>query len=255
MGNLIAKFAFFPPRDTYSEKDVSVWLQAEGGHRIAVYLVKYPRPRFCLLLSHGNAEDIGMNQTFCRWMSNELQVDVVTYDYVGYGLSSGQPSEADLYTSIDAVYKYLTQSLQFPLSHIILLGKSLGSAPSIDLASRHRVQGLILVSPLASGARVVMPASENPFLDSMFCNNIGKISNVKSAVFIMHGDEDEVVPFSNGQQLYNKCKHTHPVPPLWIAGAHHNDIESLFAQQFLGGMRMFLDHCWELRALSAGSVP
>lgn len=65
------------------------------------------RPRFVLLFSHGNAEDIGLNKPFCEWLSAELKVDVVTYDYVGYGLAEGEPCEKYLYQCIDAVYAYL----------------------------------------------------------------------------------------------------------------------------------------------------
>lgn len=40
-------------------------------------------PRFTLLFSHGNAEDIGVNKLFCEWLSDQLSVDIVTYDYTG----------------------------------------------------------------------------------------------------------------------------------------------------------------------------
>ena len=206
-------------------------------------------PRFTLLFSHGNAEDIGVNKSFCEWLSEQLKVDVVTYDYAGYGLATGEPSEKNLYADSTAVYDWMKNTLGLRTDQIILYGKSLGTAPSIDLASRVSSMGLILVSPLASGARVVFPNMKNGLLDKVFCPSVAKIPKVKAPINIFHGTNDEVIHISNGQSLYEACRPNHPLPAVWVDGAGHNDIESRYHVTFLKGMRMFLDHCEELRAL------
>jgi len=109
--------------------------------------------------------------------------------------------------------------------------------------------GVILVCPLASGARVVFPTMKNGMLDQVFCPSIDKIGRVEQAVMIMHGTKDDVIDVSNGQDLYEACRSHHPLPPVWVDGAGHNDIESRFHAVFLKGLRMFLDHCTELRQL------
>jgi pimeloyl-ACP methyl ester carboxylesterase len=71
---------------------------AAQGCTVPLMHIKHKNPRFTLLFSHGNAEDIGVNKLFCEWLSAQLAVDIVTYDYTGYGLSSGdEPCEKHLY--------------------------------------------------------------------------------------------------------------------------------------------------------------
>lgn len=105
-------------------------------------------------------------------------------------------------------------------------GKSLGTAPSVDLATTAKCMGVILVSPLASGARVVFPNVKNSLLDKVFCPSVAKIGRIKAPINIIHGTNDEVIHMSNGKSLYEACKVNHPLPPVWVDGAGHNDIES-----------------------------
>mmetsp|Transcript_47991 Transcript_47991/g.74956 ORF Transcript_47991/g.74956 Transcript_47991/m.74956 type:complete len:148 (+) Transcript_47991:164-607(+) len=143
----------------------------------------------------------------------------------------------------------MKEELHLRSDQIILYGKSLGTAPTIDLATREPAMGVVLVSPLASGARVVFPKMKNGFLDQVFCPSIDKIEKVTHATMIMHGTKDEVIDVCNGQDLYEACKPFHPLPPVWVDGAGHNDIESRYHTIFLKGLRMFLDHCAEIRSV------
>mmetsp|Transcript_61644 Transcript_61644/g.151726 ORF Transcript_61644/g.151726 Transcript_61644/m.151726 type:complete len:256 (-) Transcript_61644:229-996(-) len=251
MGNhLVGKLAFFPPDPPqYTGTDVTAFIKTDLGQTIPVLHIKHKSPRFTLMFSHGNAEDIGVNKSFCQWLSEQLKVDVVTYDYSGYGLGTGEPSEKNLYADSAAVYKWLKADLKLRTDNIILYGKSLGTAPTVDLATKVKAMGIVLVSPLASGARVVFPNMKNSMLDKVFCPTIAKIERVKVPIMIMHGTEDEVINVSNGKSLYDMCRPQHPLPPVWIDGAGHNDIESRYHSTFLKGLRMFLDHCEEIRNL------
>lgn len=252
MGNhLVAKLAFFPPDPPkYSKQDVTAFVTTKQGSTIPVLHIKHKNPRFTVLFSHGNAEDIGVNKLFCEWLSDQLKVDIVTYDYTGYGLAAGDdPGETHLYADSTAVYEWMTRELALSPERIILYGKSLGTAPTIDLATRVPAMGVVLVCPLASGARVVFPKVKNYLTDVVFCPSINKIGKVKAPVFIMHGTKDEVIDVCNGHDLYEECKANHPLPPVWVDGAGHNDIESRYHTVFLKGLRMFLDHCAEMRQL------
>jgi fermentation-respiration switch protein FrsA (DUF1100 family) len=171
-----------------------------------------------LLFSHGNAEDVGVNKAFCEWLSEQLGVDIVTYDYSGYGMGTGEPSEKNLYADCTAVYKWMKSTLKLRTDQIILYGKSLGTAPTVDLATRFASIGVILVCPLASGARVVFPKVKNSLLDRVFCPTILKIDKVTTPIFIMHGTNDEVINVCNGQDLYDACRPQHPLPPVWVEG-------------------------------------
>lgn len=65
-----------------------------------------------------------------------LPVNIFSYDYEGYGVSGGKPSEVALNENIDAAYKALVEKMGVSAEKTILYGQSIGSAPTIDLASR-----------------------------------------------------------------------------------------------------------------------
>ncbi|CAE7375176.1 Abhd17a [Symbiodinium natans] len=166
--------------------------------------------------------------------------DVFSYEYVGYSLSKLQGAfytnlrqQAACIRSIDAAWRYLVDTLQIPPQQIIIFGRSIGSGPSVDLASRREVDisrhsplnvaGVILQSPLESGARAVLghfTSFVGYHLDIF--RNYEKIDKITSPVAIMHGTNDEVVPYANGEALYKKL--LNPFPPLWIDGHGHNDM-------------------------------
>jgi len=184
-----------------------------------------------VLHSHGNAEDIGMTRPWLQHFGQQLQVNVMTYDYEGYGLSDGgHPNELACYESIDAAYAYLRNFRSVPASNIILFGRSLGSGPSCYLASRlskagARLGGLILQSPLLSVYRVLLDLRFT-FYGDQFAN-IDYIGSVDCPVFVIHGVADEIVPFWNGESLFLAVPVEWRAKPLWVAGAGHNDIEEI----------------------------
>ena len=74
-----------------------------------------------ILFSHGNAEDLGMIYDWFVQLSMELNVNVFSYDYAGYGQSSRiEPTEASVFADIDAVLAYMQTELQLKPSQIIL---------------------------------------------------------------------------------------------------------------------------------------
>lgn len=75
------------------------------------------------------------------------------------------------------------------------------------------------------------------FIVSLFWS-IDKISKVTSPVLVIHGTEDEVIDFSHGLALYERCQR--PVEPLWVEGAGHNDVE-LYGQ-YLERLKQFVAH-------------
>ncbi|KAK5617615.1 Alpha/beta hydrolase domain-containing protein 17B [Crenichthys baileyi] len=120
---------------------------------------------------------------------------------------------------------------------VIIYGQSIGTVPSVDLASRYESAAVILHSPLTSGMRVAFPDTKKTYCFDAF-PNIDKISKVTSPVLLIHGTEDEVIDFSHGLALYERCQH--PVEPLWVEGAGHNDVE-LYGQ-YLERLKQFVAH-------------
>ena len=59
---------------------------------------------------------------------------------------------------------------------------------------------------------------------------------------MIHGTHDEVIPFSNGCDLHHSCHKYHPLPPAWIDGATHNNLETVHSTAYMRAFRSFLQH-------------
>jgi pimeloyl-ACP methyl ester carboxylesterase len=197
-------------------------------NRIAcVYVNCTPNPKYYILFSHGNAVDLGQMSSFFIVLGTRLQCNIFSYDYSGYGASQGKASEKNMYADIEATYNSIKQRYHIPESKIILYGQSIGTVPTIDLASRFNdcCAACILHSPLTSGMRVAFPETKRTWCCDAF-PSIDKIHRIRSIVLIIHGTDDDVIDVSHGFALYNRINKQHQTEPLWLDGAGHNDIEA-----------------------------
>ena len=94
MGNMasqtVNQVAFCPPPPTYRKRDVNMWLNTDRGDRVPAFHIRNGNP-ITILVSHANAEDLGIVLGFWSWLSQILQVDVFAYEYCGYGWATGAP--------------------------------------------------------------------------------------------------------------------------------------------------------------------
>ena len=218
---LRADAMIFPaPPSSYSEGDPIFMLEADTGEQIATdFLAASGEDSGALLIySHGNGEDIGELRPFLKSFT-EQGISVLAYDYPGYGQSSGQASEAGCYAAIEAVYRHATTELGFSSKQIILYGSSLGSGPSVWLATREAVGGLILKGAFTSTFRVLTRIKMLPW--DRF-DNLKRLPDVDCPVLLIHGVEDLTVPFSHA--LKNWAVISAPKQKLFVDEAGHNGI-------------------------------
>ncbi|MBD2310082.1 alpha/beta hydrolase [Desertifilum sp. FACHB-1129] len=209
---------FLPPPSSYSDHPGIIKLASAPEVQISATYLPNPQADYTLLYSHGNAEDLGQIQPVLVYLRS-LGFSVFAYDYRRYGTSQGTPTEQGVYADITAAYRYLTEALNIPSNRIIAHGRSIGSGPAVELASRYRVGGVILENPLTSAFRVV---TRIPILPFDKFNNLQKISQIRSPIAILHGTEDRTIPFSHGQQLYAAANEPKFFIP--IEGGEHNDL-------------------------------
>jgi pimeloyl-ACP methyl ester carboxylesterase len=262
---IVSKLAFMPPEKSYrilnedSDKPTFELIEghAEWPHgvdelrNVDVFFTRTRRnnkvacifvrpssaPRFTLLFSHGNAVDLGQMSSFYYGLGYRLGCNVFSYDYSGYGQSSGKPSEKNLYADIAAALQILKTKYQIPEEEIILYGQSIGTVPSVDVAIHNpNIAGLILHSPLMSGMRVAFPGTTRTYCWDAF-PSIDKIPKVQCPTLIIHGTDDDVIDFSHGMSLYQQCRTS--VDPLWVNGAGHNDVELHAA--YLNRLKTFIE--------------
>uniref|UniRef100_A0A8C7X3C3 palmitoyl-protein hydrolase n=1 Tax=Oryzias sinensis TaxID=183150 RepID=A0A8C7X3C3_9TELE len=213
-----------------------LYTRSSRGNRIGCMFIRCaPNARFTVLFSHGNAVDLGQMSSFYIGLGTRINCNIFSYDYSGYGVSSGKPSEKDLYADVDAAWHALRTRFCISPENIILYGQSIGTVPTVDLASRYECAAVILHSPLTSGMRVAFPETKETYCFDAF-PNIEKVSKITSPVLIIHGTEDEVIDFSHGLALFERCPKA--VEPLWVEGAGHNDIE--LYSQYLERLRRFI---------------
>ena len=207
-----------------------------------------------ILFFHGNADDINTCAAYAQWLADSHACNVLTVDYPGYGYSSGtsNTSEEKMFYTAEALLEFATHSLQHDIKTVMVLGKSLGSIPAIHLASQayaHDLLGLVLISPLASGARCVMPNKKIPNsilqqLDQVFAPNIIRITDVESPILVVHGKHDSVVSCDNADALLAATKTKTYYPPLFVE-ADHNDIEAKFTSVVVNYIQDFTLFCME----------
>ena len=193
-----------------------------------------------ILYFYGNGDCIETSlDAFQRF--RRLGANVLIPEFVGYPMSGGKPSEAKVYATADAAYAYLLSRRDINPKHIVLVGRSLGAAAAIDLASRKPVAGLACFSAFTSMdvmARKVMPMFPTGlFLSSKF-DNLGKIGQVKCPIYLAHGTADDFVPYAMMAQLAGAARV--PVTLFPIDGADHNSIYYVGGQRFFDSFEAFL---------------
>ncbi|CAL5339520.1 unnamed protein product [Camellia sinensis] len=259
MGNVTssvaAKFAFFPPdpptydvqRDddgkleftglSAADKNVDVHLlDTKGGNKVVATFWRHPSGRFTLLYSHGNAADLGQMKELFIELRAHLRVNIMSYDYSGYGASTGKPSEFNTYYDIEAVYNCLKDEYGIKQESVILYGQSVGSGPTLHLAARlQRLRGVVLHSAILSGIRVLYPVKMTFWFDIF--KNIDKIRNVSCPVLVIHGTNDDIVDLSHGKRLWELAKEKYD--PLWVKGGGHCNLETY--PEYIKHLRKFVN--------------
>jgi len=246
MGDLISSLLFQPPPPTYLHPSRHFWLINGFGGRIPAFFIERPNAQVTILFSHGNAEDLGMIYDWFNDLARVLRVNIMAYDYSGYGKSNGTPTEENCFEDIKAAYSYLIDEKNIKPEQIVLYGRSLGSGPSCYLASKtaeegRSVAGVILQSPLLSAYRVAFNFRFTMIGDRF--PNIDYAPKIRCPVFIVHGTQDEVVPFWHGQGLFLAVNQSWRAKPFWVEGAGHNNIEALLRPSgtFVDKLIEFLD--------------
>lgn len=233
MGTTISSLVFQPPPCTFDQinyEQIPSFLLI--NEKIRAFFFKQRSPIY-LVFAHGNAEDINIVYDHLDDMSESLNVNVIGYEYPGYGgpLDAPCPSEAQCYEAIDIVYSYLTEQLSIPPKSIVLYGRSLGGGSVCYLAEKcaaasRPLGGVILQSAFTSIYRVIFDFRFSLYGD-MFCN-IDRLPRIQSTpIWLIHGTHDEIVPFYHAEDNFCQIPYEYRCKPLYIIGGGHNDLECL----------------------------
>jgi uncharacterized protein len=194
-----------------------------------------------LLICHGNAGNLSEFDRPLHYAGlHHLGLNLLAFDYRGYGESGGLPSEAGLYRDVEAAYRFLTEERGVPSGRIILFGHSLGSAVAIDLASRVPSAGLIVEGAFTSATdrgQELYPYIPVRWIAASRYNSIDKIAKVTVPKLFLHANQDEVIPLAHGRRLYQAA----PQPKTFIElRGGHGDAFEVDSVSYFQGIAAFL---------------
>ena len=231
--------------DIMAWKYENIYLEVDG-EKTNAWFIPVENARGTLLFSHGNAGNIGDRLDSVQIFRN-LGLNVMIYDYGGYGLSAGKASEQRCYADSRAAWKYLAEEKGIPADEIVLFGRSLGGGVATNLATEVKPACLILESSFMS--TVTMARKSFPYLPVNLLlrhrfDNETKIQIITSPVLIIHSAQDELIPFHHGEGLFKVANE--PKTFLQIKGGHNDGFMiseteyvkgiNSFLRQFLGGL-------------------
>jgi uncharacterized protein len=243
LGNVVDRFIYYPMRYPQGAWELQAkagaedrWLTASDGTRLNAWWFPKADARFATVFLHGNGGNLTHRIDHAQAVLDAGSAFLVV-DYRGYGKSQGQPSERGLYQDADAAYSELLH-LGYGPERIVIQGESLGTAVAADLAMRKQCAGVILESPLMSAGR--MAGKVLPFFGPLVVrgyDTYSKISRVHAPLMVIHGDADEIVPFSQGKAVFDAANR--PKQFWTVSGAHHNDLLEVAGAKYVAHLRAF----------------
>lgn len=170
-------------------------------------------------------------------------MNILAYDYIGYGLSVSRdgeirtPSEDGCYSSADLAMKFLTQVKGIPVQNIILMGHSLGTGVTCEMATRYRTAGVLLMAPFTSALGVVSPLVANifPVMDRM--RSIDKIQDIEQPIKIIHGVRDRVIRYESALDLQRQNPDN--VEVALIEQGNHVNLATVASHHIYEALRSF----------------
>jgi alpha-beta hydrolase superfamily lysophospholipase len=198
-----------------------------------------------LLFFHGNGEivsdydDVGPLYT-------QLGLSLLAIDYRGYGKSQGAPSVgtllSDALTSFDLVYESIRE--QGRTGPFLVMGRSLGSAPAIEIASKRmeKLAGVIIESGFAYSLPLLkligIPADVLGLEEKDGFRNFQKIAHITKPTLILHAQWDELIPLTEADTLL-KLSGARRKELIVIPRAGHNDIMALCGLEYFKTIARF----------------
>ncbi|MFW6024727.1 MAG: alpha/beta hydrolase [Candidatus Woesearchaeota archaeon] len=181
----------------------------------------------------GNAEEVSWildrKEEFREW-------NVLTFNYRGYGLSEGIPTEENL--KEDSIEIYDSFKLK-DSEKVIIKGRSIGTSIAIHLASKRNVSGLVLISPfdnLKSIIKETIPFPKITHLIKYDFNLIKDSKNLNIPMMTIIAEKDDVIPKELSMTFYNQWEGKKEIQT--IKGFGHNDLQ--YDQKYWDSIKSFL---------------
>ena len=198
-----------------------------------------------ILLFHGNGETSG-DYDYVAPFYQERGFNLFVADYRGYGMSDGSPTCSAVLMDAHPIFEAFASSVRAAeyAGSLYVMGRSLGSAPAIEVAFHYQAQlkGLIVESGFASARRQFARMGVSHFFKDTeellgFGNDV-KIQAVRIPTLIIHGEEDTIIPATEGRALYSLSGASRKTS-LFVPQAGHNDLLDRALKQYMEAIARF----------------
>ena len=215
-----------------------VWLHTDDGATLhGWFFPTEGEAKGTFVQFHGNAGNVSWHYKALEWVV-EHDYQFLTFDYRGYGRSSGYPYPEALRQDALAAIRYV-QALPTTSRErdLVLYGQSLGGAVLLDafgqLSDRDRVRLVVVEGTFHSYQEVAASALWRrpvlfPFTGFAYAtisDDLAPAPAIASVsptpLLVIHGAEDDIVPPIFGRTIYDLAR---PPRALWLVrGGHHID--------------------------------
>jgi hypothetical protein len=240
----------FHPRPEFGQSESAtdenrIMIPVDADTRIGARFHLVERSGVNILFFHGNGEIVADYDEFGP-IVNQLGVNFLAIDYRGYGRSTGRPTVTAMMRDCHIIFDFVRQWLaeNAYTGPLALMGRSLGSASVLELASHYAAQidGLIVESGFARSEPLLqilgINAAEIGFEEAMGFQNADKIRNFRKPTLIIHAEHDHIIPHSEGALLFETCPAADKTL-ITIPDANHNDIFMRGLQDYLAALSKF----------------
>ncbi len=238
------RFAFFPSAgETTTPAELGVefsttTIATTDGEKLHAWLLRSATPRALVVYFHGNGGNLSIWAPILSGLARR-GYDVLAVDYRGYGLSTGRPTEMGLYRDADAVLEH-AWTLQRGSRPVVYWGRSLGSAVAAYAATRRAPDGVIVEAGFPDARSLVRSSPPLAFLALFSTYRFATatfLDRARAPVLVIHGDADRIVPFSLGQQLFERIKGVKTF--VRIPAGDHNDLQPADARIYWSAVDSF----------------
>ena len=215
-----------------------IFIETNKKIKLKSWFIKKDLDKFkTILIFHGNAGNL-FNRVYKLNELNKLDVNILLISWRGFSGNKGKPTEKNLYRDADESVKWLNN--QGVISkNIILYGESLGTGVATELGTSNVFGGIILESPftsIANAAKIYYPYLPVSIILKDRYDSIGKIKNINTPIFIMHGKMDNIVPQQMGLELFEKANN-----PKYSYFPEDDDHMMNYNKQLLNEIKLFIN--------------
>lgn len=234
-----------PNKNTINAKYLE--FSMDDGHKIGAILYHQEKSLPTIVFFHGNGEIASDYHDFTQPFFN-CGVNLLVCDFRGYGFSTGHPTYLKLLE--DALPTFFAAQSWLDRENynrkLVVMGRSLGSSCASMIAGHNPIglYGVIFESGFADTFRLMhelfrlnLPDLPQDFMDKY--TNKTKIQNIKIPTLVIHGSNDFIVPYYQGEAIYSNLSDDIWKKMITIQGAGHNNIQ-LFQKEYFAAIQDFL---------------